>query len=161
MTDKERIEAIMKASHMNNTTFVSTTGINGASLSQILNGKSRPTLDVLRKIQDAFPRINPAWLFVGEGDMYLPSPDEDDNATTTETNNINVSAADTPAPSPLASDYTQPSQPAAQPQSAAVSQLDLQTVVTKVVDQIQKPQRKIVEVRIFFDDGTYEVFGGK
>ena len=33
-------------------------------------------------------------------------------------------------------------------------------VVREVVKYIDKPQRKITEVRIFFDDGTYETFPG-
>lgn len=31
-------------------------------------------------------------------------------------------------------------------------------VLREVVKYIDKPQRKITEIRIFFDDGTYEVF---
>ena len=39
-----------------------------------------------------------------------------------------------------------------EPHEAAVS------VVREVVKYIDKPQRKITEIRVFFDDGTYEVF---
>ena len=31
-------------------------------------------------------------------------------------------------------------------------------IVREVVKYIDKPQRRITEIRIFFDDGTYEVF---
>ena len=31
-------------------------------------------------------------------------------------------------------------------------------VVREVVKYVDKPQRKITEIRIFFDDGTFEVF---
>jgi hypothetical protein len=39
-----------------------------------------------------------------------------------------------------------------EPHETAVS------VVREVVKYIDKPQRKITEIRVFFDDGTYEVF---
>lgn len=34
-------------------------------------------------------------------------------------------------------------------------------VVREVVKYIDKPKRKVTEVRIFFDDGTFETFPGK
>jgi hypothetical protein len=40
-------------------------------------------------------------------------------------------------------------------------QMNLSDIVRETLEVIQKPQRKIVEVRIFFDDGTYETFSPK
>ena len=34
----------------------------------------------------------------------------------------------------------------------------LSDIVRETLSLVQKPQRKIVEVRIFFDDGTFETF---
>ena len=34
-------------------------------------------------------------------------------------------------------------------------------VIREVVKYVDKPQRRITEIRIFFDDGTYETFPGK
>jgi hypothetical protein len=34
----------------------------------------------------------------------------------------------------------------------------VQEIVAETLKQQQKPQRKVVEVRIFFDDGTFETF---
>ncbi len=50
--------------------------------------------------------------------------------------------------------------------SQSAAQIDVDKMVDKVVDEVvsktaarlQKPQRKVTEVRIFFDDGTYECF---
>ena len=33
-------------------------------------------------------------------------------------------------------------------------------IVRETIKYIDKPQRKIIEIRIFFDDGTFEVFSG-
>lgn len=35
----------------------------------------------------------------------------------------------------------------------------LTDIISETVSFMQKPQRKVVEVRIFYDDGTYEAFG--
>jgi hypothetical protein len=34
----------------------------------------------------------------------------------------------------------------------------VQEIVAETLKQQQKPPRKVVEVRIFFDDGTFETF---
>ena len=39
--------------------------------------------------------------------------------------------------------------------------LNVQEIVAETLKQHQKPQRKVVEVRIFFDDGTFETFSAK
>ena len=42
--------------------------------------------------------------------------------------------------------------------TASLSETDIEKVVTSTMTRLQKPQRRITEVRIFFDDGTYECF---
>lgn len=37
--------------------------------------------------------------------------------------------------------------------------IDVTEIVRATVSQLQRPSRKIKEVHIFFDDGTYEIFG--
>ena len=34
----------------------------------------------------------------------------------------------------------------------------LQPIVRETIKYLDKPQRKITEIRVFFDDGTYETF---
>lgn len=42
-----------------------------------------------------------------------------------------------------------------------LSEADIEKVVSTTLAQLQKPPRKVTEVRIFFDDGTYECFTSK
>lgn len=43
--------------------------------------------------------------------------------------------------------------------SEEAARVRLSDVVRETLEQVRRPQRKIIEVRIFFDDGTYESFG--
>ncbi len=43
---------------------------------------------------------------------------------------------------------------------STASPVDISNVVSETIKQYKAPARKIVEVRIFFDDGTYETFSG-
>ena len=45
-------------------------------------------------------------------------------------------------------------------EKAEVDKNESLPVIKETIKYIDKPQRKITEIRIFFDDGTYEVFPG-
>jgi len=177
MEDKDRIAEIMRYKGMLAKNFCEITGINPASLSHILNGKTKASLPVLKNIVDTFPDLNPLWVLLGEGQMLLKPDDtteeaEDnpgadlfvDNQTLNSVSAPSVSTTEPPilerrqgelpfdfTDSPVASQVTQrnpqiqKTQPTPQP-------------VKEVVKIIEKKPRKIVEIRIFYDDGTYETF---
>lgn len=175
MTDKERIEAIMSYFHMNNVSFCNKVGLNQATLSNILSGRTNPSLPVMRNILDAFPEISPVWMFVGQGEMLAA-----DNKTVDAANDDSNSAPNdlfsgvgqgeetdlfsgmSQVPSaPSASAGRQPSSGLRQSAAPQMPQINVSDIVTGVVSQLQKPTRKIIEVRIFFDDGTFETFSSR
>ena len=172
MTDKEKIELIIQEKHLNNTQFCNEVCIAPGTLSHILSGRTQPTLNILRSITQAFPDINPAWLFFNAEPIYLnpdsPTPSEgvaEDDAH----NNTNVEEAanfddgqlslftmsSNPAPAAASS---APTSRRASATSAVAPAVNVQEIVAETLKQQQKPPRKVVEVRIFFDDGTFETF---
>ena len=187
MTDKEKIELIIQDKHMNSTQFCNEVCIAQGTLSHIRSGRTEPTLNILRSISQAFPDINPSWLFYGEGPMYKnadsPTPNQEESDDTYLNNmsdedvpsdegqlafnfQVNPSASSRPTPTnssgavaaaPIqgAASSRRPASPASPSPS---SPLNVQEIVAETLKQQQKPQRKVVEVRIFFDDGTFETF---
>ena len=185
MTDKEKIELIIQEKHLNNTQFCNEVCIAPGTLSHILSGRTQPTLNILRSITQAFSDINPAWLFYDEEPMYKnsdsPTPENDESDPTY----LNSTVEDASSPEedlPLFAAVNQPSfakgnavngratASAMPPQGAgtvrrtvqqapvAAASLNVQDIVAETLKQQQKPPRKVVEVRIFFDDGTFETF---
>lgn len=171
MSDKERVEAIMSHYHLNNVAFCNKVGLNQATLSNILGGRTNPSLPVLRNIIDAFPEISPNWMFMGIGEM-MKSDDatvspSSPGATPLTGDLFSTSSDSNPDDmfSPLASmsapsSGSSTSRPLAERKPVAPA-INVNDIVTGVVSQLQKPQRKIVEVRIFFDDGTFETFSSR
>ncbi|MBR0046107.1 MAG: helix-turn-helix transcriptional regulator [Bacteroidaceae bacterium] len=185
MTDKEKIELIIQDKHLNSTQFCNEVCIAQGTLSHIRSGRTEPTLNTLRSIAQAFPDINPAWLFYGEEPMYKktdsPTPQEADADDTYIYNNdggeevsgdnqlsFEFSANGAPT-SPKgnsmmgnggSSSLSQGggSSRRSSAQSAVSAPVNVQEIVAETLKQQQKPQRKVVEVRIFFDDGTFETF---
>ena len=166
MTDTERLLEIIRVKNLNNIQFCSITGISPASLSHITSNRSKPTLTILRNVISGFPDVNPEWIMMGTGPMFrgehgLSLKNEDD------TPDVQPKKENDAMPSLFGDDDREeapyvPSRPkqenawSVQPPTNSI-----EDIVKKTLTVVQKPQRKIVEVRIFFDDGTYESFGGK
>lgn len=70
MDEKDKIEMIMQELNLNSAQFAMEIGIQGSTLSHILNGRNKPSLDVLKKILNRFSKINPEWLILDSGDMF-------------------------------------------------------------------------------------------
>ena len=190
MTDKEKIELIIQEKHLNNSEFCNEIGISPGTLSHIRSGRTEPTLNILRSIAYRFSDINPAWLFMDEEPMYKnaisPTPENEDTDTTyinrhateeTEMDDPQLSlfaplASSTPSsqanhnigmPSSMAGSVPQGSATSRRVTQSPVtsSPMNVQEIVAETLKQQQKPMRKVVEVRIFFDDGTFETFSSK
>ncbi len=164
---KDRIKEIMDSKRMNNKVFATETGINEGTLSLLLRGKTQPTLKHYEAIHTRFPDISMVWLFDGSGPMYQnQSPSESDAEASP-----NSSQAATVAASPFTGDPSSLNNAAQVMTGSAVrpSTLFDQTSYKgglansgsnekNVVKIINNHQRKITEIRVFFDDQTWESF---
>jgi len=69
----ERLLYIFEKFSLNASTFADKIGVQRSSMSHILSGRNKASLDFILKIYDAFPQINLAWLTLGEGDFSKDS----------------------------------------------------------------------------------------
>lgn len=135
---KDRIYQLMKYQGMSQKEFASTLCIAEGTLSGIFTGRTRPTNNIVNAIHECFPHISINWLMFGEGDMLL-----DD-----------ASSQPAAAPAGQADLFSSVNNPSAEANPAPVPAPQIQ----EVVKYIDKPQRKITEIRVFYDDGTFETF---
>ena len=148
---KDRIIQIMQKEEMTAAQFAERIGLSPSSLSHILNGRNNPSLDVVMKIHKACNYVNLPWLIYGEGKMegQLEPPKQDDSSIS------GISLFDESAF--FTTDGTderknRKEMPLEQPVFTP------KEVVREEVKYIERPARKITEIRIFFDNGTYETF---
>lgn len=66
MEISERIQLIIKSHNLTASTFAEEVGIQRSSVSHLLAGRNKPSLDVLEKILNHFPRVDAAWLITGK-----------------------------------------------------------------------------------------------
>lgn len=133
---KERIIQIMQKAGLNKSEFAEKIGVAVSLLSHIISGRNNPSLNVVMGIHKAYPGININWLLYGEGEMMASETAKNPEIPTDDQMVFNFST-------------DKPSTPAETGHKDAIKE---------EIRYIEKPAPKITEIRIFFDNGTYEVF---
>lgn len=67
---EERLAFIMKAKNLSMTKFADEIEVQRSSMSHVMNGRNKASLDFIRRILKRFPDINPDWLLFGKGQQY-------------------------------------------------------------------------------------------
>lgn len=161
---KDRILQIMRSKNMSQNEFASAIKMSPASLSSIINGHNNPTTKYVFAIHDRFPEININWLMFGEGEMMEGASGAQIEATTEPGRQQQQQVqTDIFASSLLDTQITQTPPDMGKPLPYATQQTSpvhgMHSNKMDVKNQ-DKPQRRIKEIRIFFDDNTFEVFKG-
>lgn len=156
---KERIKQIMDSQHMTQQVFADFIGIAPATLSNIFNDKTRPTLNIVEAIKKKISDINIDWLMFGTGDMYVSSQFSPDAASSPTLSSVEGELIfDQPTSPSTVSSVISPVQ-AAQPASyqGGVRNTHPSSALqeVKIVD---KPPRHVTEIRVYYDDQTWESF---
>ena len=137
--------------------FADYIGQSPATLSSIFNGRTRPTLNIVEAIKKKIPNISTDWLMFGSGDMYLPDFPQDDTLQMGSDQGTEYSPS---TQNPML-DFQSSSSPTPQNASSATPNInsvrntrpEIERTEVKTID---KPQRRITEIRVFYDDQTWE-----
>jgi len=149
---KDRIRQIMESQHMSQQVFAQFIEMSPASLSSIFNGRTKPTLNMVEAIKRKIPDISTDWLMFGSGSMYLDAAQESP-APAEKSPDVHGSLfdfADAPTPGPEIH--------ASAPQISNSVKTTRQNPVREEIKIIDKPPRRVTEIRVFYDDQTWESF---
>lgn len=138
---KDRIFQLMKQQEMTQKKFAEELCIAEGTLSSIYTGRTRPTAAIVSAIHERFPKVDISWLMFGEGEMFSKSSDPNQIMS-----------------NPDVAGSTNASQVQADLFSGMVQGMPSSAVVQEKVKYFDKPQRRITEIRVFYDDGTFETF---
>ena len=142
---KDRIKRIMEEQHMSQQVFADFIGLSPATLSSIFTGRTRPTLNVVEAIKNKLPSISTDWLLMGVGNMYVQSASEEPESISSSSveQMLDFDASSNDHPSPVFS------------QSVKSTPMNNSPSLVKIID---KEPRKVTEIRVYYDDQTYETF---
>ena len=79
MNERQRIEQVMASEKLSANQFAKEIGVQAGTLSNIINGRNNPSLDVLQRVLNRFRTLSSDWLILGIGAMYRPNGEGPDN----------------------------------------------------------------------------------
>ena len=166
---KDRIRHILEWTNLSQQDFATRLGISPASLSSIFTGRTNPTNNHVQAIHRAFPEINVSWLLFGEGTMMANEQVADNlhgenDGGTKISDEGSVSDSGMMASIFSEEDYGPSLHTESSVYNSGGNRRDnygSRPVGFNYIDNAKKndnKKRRIKEIRVFFDDGTYEAF---
>ena len=156
---KDRIAKIMKMENMSQQDFAAALEISPSTLSSIFNDRTQPSLTIVNKIHERFPDISLKWLLDGTEPVYehtsssISGLHDDSNlfsdissGTISDSGNRNNG------------EYSKTADSASSSSASGSTTAIVPERIIEKVKYIDKPIRRITEINVYFDDGTYEVF---
>lgn len=158
----------MESQHMTQQVFADFLGINPATLSGIFNDRTKPTLNIVEAVKKKFPDISLDWLMFGSGGMYKSEASSAIAATTPPSEGSTMLSQQQPrtqepvldfGESPMYAPHT-PTPQVAVPSANHhnVVRSPRQEYIREEVKIIDKPTRRVTEIRVYYDDQTWESF---
>lgn len=65
----ERIRKLINSKNLNAAQFADQIGVQRSSISHVLSGRNKPSLEFIQKILNTFPDVNSDWLLSGQGEI--------------------------------------------------------------------------------------------
>lgn len=146
MTIIDRLKLILERVNLTPGNFADKIGVAPATISHILSGRNKyPSAEVMLRLHETFPDIDLNWLLTGEGTLVKDDPDSMFTGSLFGDNLLNATKS------------TAESENRKENSLETAKNTDNPIVKQEIIYK-EKPARKIAEIRIFFDDGTYETF---
>ena len=134
---KDRILKLLTEENLSSSKFAEILNVQRSSISHILSGRNKPSLDFIQKVLKNFPTLNPEWLIIGKGEMY--------KSTVQASLNFDEQAGK----SNLEAEKQKKSE------QTPESNQNLSNTV-QFVNNITPSPKSIERIMVFFDDGTFE-----
>lgn len=151
-----RLQEILNYTQMSPAEFAERIQVQRSSISHILNGRNKPSLDFLTKVKEQFPEISWDWLILGQGAMTDLGPSEKVAPTLPKANKLplNISGQSVKGAAP---------QETADPSHLIAPAPDTAPVATPAELPTAMPSspatgKTVSRVLLFFTDGTFESY---
>lgn len=152
---KERIIEIMQLLNCSPTQFANAIGVQRTTLQHILNGRNEPSLRFIMAIHEGFPQIDLEWLLYGKGNAFGESSAHDAEK---QDYPLFPGMENTLFPA-SGKDFSENSN--VNEEKAAVrtrKRINNKEISGGINDSQDVSSKRIKEVMIFFEDGTYQKF---
>ena len=149
---KDRFKMIMDREKLTAGAFAESIGASQATISHILSGRNKPSVELVLRVHQRYEDINLEWLLAGKG-MMSNNSDKASPALAVPPQDYPLFAENAINPSGTSDNAENRKEMPPERNPNAPKEIVKQEIIYK-----ERPPRKITEIRIFFDDNTYETF---
>ncbi len=137
---KNRVLSLINREKLSSSKFAEIIDVQRSSISHIISGRNKPSLDFIQKVLREFPSLNPNWLVTGKGAMYFE----------TTQNTIDFSSDNLQANEKLEKKVTE--------NIISEDKNQLQNATVKSVTNLQEKtsNKKIEKIIVFYNDNSFE-----
>jgi transcriptional regulator with XRE-family HTH domain len=134
MTLIERIRKVIDESELSSAAFADKIGVQRSSISHILSGRNKPSLDFILKVLHAYPSVQSEWLLLGKASAAPQDIIKEPSLFTTK--------------------QPTPTEQKESPETVTTSE--------RTTPEIQPPLNQEIErVTVFYSDGTCSTYTNK
>lgn len=133
----KRLEQLFEFYDLTSSSFADKIGVQRSSLSHLLSGRNKPSLDLILKIIAVFPEVDLYWILLGKGDLH----------------HKNKHGITTPISSNSANSKTN--------QDADLAEFEIPKAEKRNEEEedfVKKDQDDIKNIIIFYKNGTFKSF---
>ena len=145
MDTRDRIKLIIETEGVTQAAFAESTGINTSTLNHVLTGRNNPSIEVITKILNTYPKYEYEWLIHGNGSMWTEAYSEERAKSST----ISLFQGTTAATNCTAGSTPEPRTGSEKASTERRSHPSLGPFSKVSVKRVQR-------VIIYYDDNTYE-----
>ena len=150
---REKLQLLMNAENLTGSKLAEYLGIQPSSISHILGGRNKPSLDFVQKILQRYPRINPDWLLLDSDEMYRADSSPASSVATSAELQFSESAS-------MAESATQAEPSAAENHSSPADHTTQapSNVMDTIAPLVAPHNRGVKRIIVMFDDHTFESY---
>ena len=148
----KRLEIILDYYSLNASSFADKIGVQRSSMSHLLSGRNKPSLDFILKIIDFFPEIDLYWIINGKG--IFPKNSEEDLSKNKITSEFKFNTPTVSDDGNLSIDlFSEVENPIDEkiPESKIIKNTNLKNVA--ISDDVEK-------IVFFYKNGTFKIYSG-
>ena len=153
---REKLQLLMNAENLTGSKLAEYLGIQPSSISHILGGRNKPSLDFVQKILQRYPRINPDWLLLDSDEMY--------RADSSPASSVATSAELQFSESPSMAESATQAEPSAAENHSSPADYTKQVpstpsnVMDTIAPLVAPHSRGVKRIIVMFDDHTFESY---
>ena len=148
----KRLEIILEYYSLNASSFADKIGVQRSSLSHLLSGRNKPSLDFILKIIAIFPEVDLYWILNGKGTFPKSELKEEQvfaTSTPTSNNRIIENKAEK-TPELLSEDVTN--------QKNGLEEKIVTNFINTKNPAFQRKDSEIEQIVIFYKNGTFKIY---